>query len=146
MLNVNYLVGWVDTVGSRTAMSSQGSKLVDGRYRLMRRVGSGGMGHVWLANDEMLHREVAVKEVVLPAELTPAEREEMFGRTLREARAAGRLNHPNVVAIYDVVEAENRPWIVMELVRSRSLYDVIKSEGPLAPKRAAEIGLHVLAA
>ena len=127
-------------------MSSQGSKLVGGRYRLVRRVGSGGMGHVWLANDEMLHRDVAVKEVVLPAELTQSEREELFERTLREARTAGRLNHPNVVAIYDVVLAENRPWIVMELVRSRSLYDVIKSDGPLAPKRAAEIGLHVLAA
>jgi eukaryotic-like serine/threonine-protein kinase len=124
---------------------SQGSKLGE-RYRLVRKVGSGGMGRVWLAHDEMLHRDVAVKEVVLPEELTQAEREELFQRTMREARAAGRLNHPNVVAIYDVVLADNRPWIVMEMVRSRSLYEVIKGDGPLSPKRAAEIGLYVLAA
>jgi eukaryotic-like serine/threonine-protein kinase len=124
---------------------SQGSKLGE-RYRLVRKVGSGGMGRVWLAHDEMLHRDVAVKEVVLPEELTPAEREELCQRTMREARAAGRLNHPNVVAIYDVVLADDRPWIVMEMVRSRSLYEVIKGDGPLTPKRAAEIGLHVLSA
>ena len=124
---------------------SQGSKLGE-RYRLVRKVGSGGMGRVWLAHDEMLHRDVAIKEVFLPDELLQPEREELFQRTMREARAAGRLNHPNVVAIYDVVLADNRPWIVMEMVRSRSLYEVIKSEGPLSPKRTAEIGLHVLAA
>ena len=67
-------------------------------------------------------------------------------RTLREARAAGRLSHPNVVAVYDVVQAEGRPWIVMELVRSRSLYQVIREDGPVPPRRAAEIGLAVLAA
>jgi hypothetical protein len=104
------------------------------------------MGRVWLAHDEMLHRDVAVKEVVLPEELSQAERDELFQRTLREARAAGRLNHPNVVAVYDVLQEDGRPWIVMELVRSRSLYEVIKADGPLAPRRVAEIGLHVLAA
>jgi eukaryotic-like serine/threonine-protein kinase len=89
---------------------------------------------------------VAVKEVLLPPDLTDAERDELFQRTFREARAAGRLTHPNVVAVHDVVQAEGRPWIVMELVRSRSLYQVVNEDGPISPKRAAEIGLAVLAA
>jgi hypothetical protein len=104
------------------------------------------MGRVWLARDETLHRDVAVKEVVLPRDLADAERYELQERTLREARAAGRLSHPNVVAVYDVVQAEDRPWIVMELVRSRSLYEVIRDVGPVPPRRAAEIGLAVLGA
>jgi hypothetical protein len=119
---------------------------VAGRYRLIRQIGSGGMGRVWLARDEVLHREVAIKEVVLPTGLSEAERQGLVDATLREARAAGRLSHPNVVQVYDVVTFEARPWIVMEYVPSRSLYQVIRSEGPLPPRRVAEIGLHVLAA
>src|SRR4051812_24305476 len=121
-------------------------QLVAERYRLASLIGSGGMGRVWLARDEVLRREVAVKEVVLPEDMTFTERNELCQRTLREARAAGRLSHPNVVAVYDVVQAEGRPWIVMELVRSRSLYQVVKEDGPVPPRRAAEIGLAVLAA
>ena len=116
------------------------------RYRLTSQIGSGGMGRVWLARDEVLHRDVAVKEVVLPDGLTEAERDDLCDRTLREARAAGRLSHPNVVQVYDVVQFEGRPWIVMEFVRSRSLYQVIKQDGPLPPKRAAEIGLSIVEA
>jgi hypothetical protein len=119
-------------------------QLVAERYRLASLIGSGGMGRVWLARDEVLRRDVAVKEVVLPEHMTFAERNELCQRTLREARAAGRLSHPNVVAVYDVVQAEGRPWIVMELVRSRSLYQVVKEDGPIPPRRAAEIGLAVL--
>src|SRR5689334_12232814 len=126
-------------------MSASGD-LIAGRYRLVSQIGSGGMGRVWLARDETLHRDVAVKEVVLPPDLTTAEREELNVRTLREARAAGRLSHPNVVAVFDVIQAEGRPWIVMELVRSRSLYQTIRENGPVTPKRAAEIGLAVLSA
>jgi eukaryotic-like serine/threonine-protein kinase len=125
---------------------AENAKLVGGRYALVRKIGSGGMGRVWLAHDEILHRDVAVKEIVFPDDLSRAERDELYQRTLREARALGRLNHPNVVAVYDVVLAEGRPWIVMEYVRSRSLYDVIKHAGPLPPRRVAEIGLQVLAA
>ena len=83
------------------------------------------MGTVWLAEDEVLARRVAVKEVSPPADMTPYERETLRERTLREARTAARLSHPNVVTIYDVVEDDGRPWIVMELVPSRSLRDVV---------------------
>lgn len=121
-------------------------QLVAERYRLASLIGSGGMGRVWLARDEVLRRDVAVKEVVLPEDMTFVERNELCQRTLREARAAGRLSHPNVVAVYDVVQAEGRPWIVMELVRSRSLYQAVKEDGPVSPRRAAEIGLAVVAA
>jgi hypothetical protein len=119
---------------------------VAGRYRLAEQLGSGGMGIVWRARDEVLRRDVAVKEVVPPAGLTRAEREELRLRTMREARAAARLNNPHVVRIYDVVYAKRRPWIVMEYVPSRSLHQIITENGPLAPDRVAQIGLAVLAA
>lgn len=116
------------------------------RYRLIEALGSGGMGRVWLARDEVLRRDVAIKEVVPPEGLTAAEREELRLRTMREARAAARLNDPHVVRIYDVVTAGQRPWIVMEYVPSRSLHQVITEDGPLTPERAAHIGLAVLGA
>jgi serine/threonine protein kinase len=119
---------------------------VAGRYRLLKPVGTGGMGRVWLARDEMLHRDVAVKEVVPPDWLSEGESDELRHRTLREARATARLNHSNVVKIYDVVHTETWPWIVMEYVPSRSLQHVIRHDGPLPPGRVAEIGLAVLAA
>src|SRR3954469_5426990 len=120
--------------------------LVAGRYQLVSSLGYGGMGRVWLARDEVLDRNVAIKEVVLPFGLADAEREELVVRTLREARMAARLNHPNVVRIYDVVRTDEQPWIVMEYVRSRSLLQVIREEGPLPAVRVAEIGLAVLSA
>ncbi|WP_408632011.1 protein kinase domain-containing protein [Micromonospora siamensis] len=104
------------------------------------------MGRVWLARDEMLHREVAVKEVVPPNWLAEAERDELRLRTLREARTAARVDHPNVVRLYDVVHEGESPWIVMEYVRSRSLQQIITTEGPLDPRRTAQVGLAVLAA
>ncbi|WP_435207583.1 serine/threonine-protein kinase [Micromonospora sp. bgisy143] len=104
------------------------------------------MGRVWLARDEMLHRDVAVKEVVPPAWLAESERAELRLRTLREARTAARLNHPNVVRLYDVVHDGENPWIVMEYVASRSVQQIINAEGPLSPTRTAQIGLAVLAA
>ncbi|GAA5194870.1 hypothetical protein GCM10023322_60300 [Rugosimonospora acidiphila] len=120
--------------------------LVAGRYRLQQQLGGGGMGLVWLARDEVLARDVAIKEVVPPAGLSETDRAELRFRTLREARTAARLNHPNVVKIYDVVHTEEWPWIVMEYVPSRSLHEVIAVDGPVSPARAARIGLSVLAA
>ena len=120
--------------------------LVADRYRLLRLVGSGGMGQVWLAQDELLHREVAVKEILPPRWMDDSERDELQARTMREARTAARLTHPNVVRIYDVVDDLGSPWIVMEYVPSRSLQELLEAEGPVGPHRAAELGLAVLGA
>jgi serine/threonine protein kinase len=121
-------------------------RVIAGRYRLQAPIGRGAMGVVWRAHDQLLDREVAIKEVVLPPGLTPAERDVLYERTFREARASARLNHPGVVTVHDVVEAGGRPWIVMELVRARSLQDMIEQEGSLPHRRVAEIGLQTLAA
>ncbi len=104
------------------------------------------MGVVWLARDETLHRDVAVKEVVPPAGLTEDERAEMNARSLREARAIARLSHPNVVRIFDVVTVDGRPWIVMEYLSGKSLAALMTEQGRLAPAKVADIGLGVLAA
>ncbi|WP_231335093.1 serine/threonine-protein kinase [Actinomadura graeca] len=121
-------------------------RLLAGRYRLLSVVGRGGMGTVWRARDETLDRDVAVKEVSLHVSLDPVERETRHQRTLREARASARLNHPGVVTVHDVVDEDDRPWIVMELVRARSLQDVVDEDGPLPPGRVASIGRQVVGA
>ncbi|WP_250008100.1 serine/threonine-protein kinase [Actinoplanes sp. M2I2] len=120
--------------------------LIAGRYRLGRTLGIGGMGKVWHARDEVLQRDVAIKEVLLPDDLVARDRETVNRRTLREARAAARLGHPNVVQVFDVFEVDGRPWIVMAYVPSRSLHEVLKESGPLEPRRVARIGLALLAA
>lgn len=102
------------------------------------------MGRVWRAADVVLHREVAIKELVPPPGLTPAERQEMRERSLREARAIARLNNINVVRVFDVLSTDADPWIVMEYVPSRSLQDTLAADGPFNPLRTAEIGLGVL--
>jgi tRNA A-37 threonylcarbamoyl transferase component Bud32 len=119
--------------------------LVTGRYRLVESIGQGGMGRVWRAADEMLDRPVAVKEMRidgLDAEDARTRRE----RTLREARATARIDHPNVVRVYDVVDEGERLWIVMELVAGRSLERIMAEEGPLGTARTARIGLGLVAA
>ncbi|MEO5875650.1 MAG: serine/threonine-protein kinase, partial [Streptosporangiaceae bacterium] len=121
-------------------------RLLARRYRLHTQVGRGGMGTVWQAHDEVLGRDVAVKEVILPFGLSDEERELQHRRTFREARTAARLAHPGVVTVYDVVEEDDRPWIVMELIKTRSLDQVIKKEGPLPYLRAALIGRQMLSA
>ncbi|WP_157244713.1 serine/threonine-protein kinase [Nonomuraea typhae] len=118
-------------------------RLVSNRYRLIEPIGEGGMGVVWRAHDEVLDRPVAVKEVRYEG-IGDARRAELNQRTIREARAAGRLDHPSVVVVYDVVEEDGRPWIVMNLVRSRSLAQVIRENGPLPPARVAAIGAALL--
>jgi eukaryotic-like serine/threonine-protein kinase len=121
-------------------------RIVADRYRLVQQLGQGGMGRVWLAHDDLLHRDVAIKEIVPPSGLTAAERQEMRERTLREARAIARLSHPNVVRIFDVLGRDGDPWIVMEYVRGRSLQEVLATDGPLPVARVVDIGLGVLAA
>ncbi|MFJ4756837.1 protein kinase [Streptomyces sp. NPDC088763] len=116
-----------------------------GRYRLVESIGQGGMGRVWRAVDEMLDRLVAVKEMRidgLDAEDTRTRRE----RTLREARATARIDHPHVVRVYDVVDEGEHLWIVMELVAGRSLERVTAEDGPLGPAETARIGLGLVAA
>ncbi|WP_433389948.1 serine/threonine-protein kinase [Micromonospora sp. KLBMP9576] len=127
-------------------MSNALPQLVADRYRLLSPLGQGGMGRVWKARDEVLHRDVAIKELVPPPSLTDEERREMRERSLREARAIARLNHINVVRIFDVLRTDGDPWIVMEYVASKSLQDTLAQDGPVTPARAVEIGLGVLAA
>jgi eukaryotic-like serine/threonine-protein kinase len=121
-------------------------RLIKGRYRLGMVLGRGGMGDVWQAHDELLSRDVAVKELVWPGYMAEEERQAACRRAVREAQVAARLSHRNVVQVYDVVEEDGRPWIVMELLPPRSLRDLIKDEGPLGPAHAARIGLDILAA
>ncbi|MFD8302319.1 protein kinase [Streptomyces sp. NPDC059690] len=121
-------------------------RLIAGRYRLLSPLGEGGMGTVWRARDEVLHREVAVKEVRAPAGLAASDVERMYARLEREAWAAARVANRNVVTVYDVATQDGRPWIVMELVRGISLADLLDAEGPLEPRRAAHIGAEVLSA
>lgn len=121
-------------------------RVVAGRYLLTGRIGRGAMGTVWRARDPVLARDVAVKEIQVPGLLTRQETEVLKQRTLREARAAARLNHPGVVTVFDVIEADGNPWIVMELVEARSLEQVLAEEGPLSPRQAAEVGAMVLGA
>ena len=121
-------------------------RLLSGRYRLSAVIGRGGMGVVWQARDELLKRDVAVKELVWPPHFTEAEQEIACRRAVREAQMAGRLAHPNVVRIYDILQEDGHPWIIMELLPYQSLRDLVRADGPLAPARAARVGLGVLAA
>ncbi|MFJ9805124.1 serine/threonine-protein kinase [Streptomyces wuyuanensis] len=116
-------------------------ELIDGRFELIERLGSGGMGTVWRARDTVLHREVALKAVRSDASASEAVRE----RVLREARALARISHSHVVTVHHVVDAEPHPWIVMELVPGISLQDRL-ALGRLTPPEAARIGRQVLSA
>jgi serine/threonine protein kinase len=122
------------------------TRLVAGRYVLGEVLGRGGMGVVWEATDKVLERRVALKEITFSVDLSDAEREVLRERTMREARAAARLDHPCVTTVFDVVEQDGKPWVVMERVASRSLQEIVEEEGPLPPAAVARIGLDVLAA
>jgi hypothetical protein len=103
------------------------------------------MGTVWRAHDDVLRREVAVKEIDIP-KLDQVDDARFRERMCREARAAARLAHPNVITVYDVVEEDGQPWIIMQLVPGKSLADVIREQGPLPPAKVSRIGLTVLSA
>ncbi|MFE9447266.1 serine/threonine-protein kinase [Streptomyces sp. NPDC006739] len=134
----------------RAATSRQGTRqdkserLLAGRYRLGDVLGRGGMGTVWRAEDETLGRTVAVKELRFPSNIDEEEKRRLITRTLREAKAIARIRNNSAVTVFDVVEEDDRPWIVMELVEGKSLAEVIREDGLLQPRRAAEVGLAVL--
>jgi eukaryotic-like serine/threonine-protein kinase len=119
-------------------------RVVAGRYALDGVLGQGGMGTVWAATDLVLERRVAVKEVTFPLHVTEQERALLRERTMREARAAGQLEHPHVTTVYDVVEEDGKPWLVMKHVQARSLQELVEERGPLPPADVARIGLDVL--
>lgn len=120
--------------------------MLAGRYRLVEPIGRGGMGKVWRAHDELLHRTVAVKELTAGLYVAQADRDVLHARTQKEARAAARIQHPAVVTVHDVLEHDDRPWIVMEYIDGPSLADAAKAAGRIEPREAARIGLHVLGA
>ena len=120
--------------------------MLAGRYRLVEPIGRGGMGKVWRAHDELLYRTVAVKELTAGLYVAQADREVLHARTQKEARAAARIQHPAVVTVHDVLEHDDRPWIVMEYIDGPSLADAAKAAGRIEPREAARIGLHVLGA
>ncbi|MFD7461383.1 MULTISPECIES: serine/threonine-protein kinase [unclassified Streptomyces] len=119
-------------------------RLLAGRYRLGDVLGRGGMGTVWRAVDETLGRTVAVKELRFPSNIDEEEKRRLITRTLREAKAIARIRNTSAVTVYDVVDEDDRPWIVMELVEGKSLAEVIREDGLLDPRRAAEVGLAIL--
>ena len=132
----------------RMGTEGEGVRVVAGRYRLEARLGRGGMGVVWRATDELLGRQVAVKELPLDRDetLSAEETRRQRDRTLREARAVAQLRHPHIIVVHDVVEHDERPYIVMELIDGGSLADRISQRGPIAPAEAARIGAALLSA
>ncbi|CAM5257874.1 protein kinase [Streptomyces spiroverticillatus] len=123
----------------------ESGRTIGGRYRLVSRLGHGGMGTVWRAHDEIVDRDVAVKEPRVPDHLPERDRQNVYLRMQREARAAAGIDHPSVVTMHDVVVEDGKPWIVMELVQGHSLADRLQ-EGTLDVREAARIGLDVLGA
>lgn len=121
-------------------------RLIGGRFALAESLGSGGMGTVWRAHDQLLGRKVALKEVRLPANLASAERDSVRERVIREARAAAKLSHASAVTVFDVIEEGDNIFIAMELVEAPTLAQIVESEGPFSPDRAARTGLAVLGA
>ncbi|MEV8537471.1 serine/threonine-protein kinase [Streptomyces sp. NPDC051572] len=127
-----------------TSRQDKSERLLAGRYRLGAVLGRGGMGTVWRAEDETLGRTVAVKELRFPSSIDDDEKRRLITRTLREAKAIARIRNTSAVTVYDVVDEDDRPWIVMELVEGKSLAEAIREDGLLEPRRAAEVGLAIL--
>jgi len=132
------------TSRQETRQDKSGRRLLAGRYRLGDVLGRGGMGTVWRAEDETLGRTVAVKELRFPSNIDEDEKRRLITRTLREAKAIARIRNNSAVTVFDVVDEDDRPWIVMELVEGKFLAEVIREDGVLEPRRAAEVGLAVL--
>jgi eukaryotic-like serine/threonine-protein kinase len=118
-------------------------ELIAGRYRLAGRLGRGGMGEVWQAYDERLHRKVAVKQLILPAELDGEQSAQAMRQAVREGRIAARLQHKNVVTLFDVIEEDGQAYLILEYLPSSSLSQVLAERGTLPPDEAARIGAQV---
>ncbi|WP_404948682.1 serine/threonine protein kinase [Streptomyces sp. ARC14] len=129
---------------AREPQGDKNGRLLAGRYRLGGVLGRGGMGTVWRADDETLGRTVAVKELRFPGAIDEDEKRRLITRTLREAKAIARIRNNGAVTVYDVVDEDDRPWIVMELIEGKSLAEAIREDGTLTPRRAAEVGLAIL--
>ncbi|MFJ1776089.1 serine/threonine-protein kinase [Streptomyces anulatus] len=129
---------------AREPQRDKNGRLLAGRYRLGEVLGRGGMGTVWRADDETLGRTVAVKELRFPSAIDEDEKRRLITRTLREAKAIARIRNNSAVTVYDVVDEDDRPWIVMELIEGKSLAEAIREDGTLTPRRAAEVGLAIL--
>ncbi|BFO14624.1 serine/threonine-protein kinase [Streptomyces sp. KM77-8] len=131
---------------AENATARTNGRVIAGRYRLEGRLGRGGMGVVWRATDQLLGRGVAVKELPLDETLSAADARRQRDRTLREARALAQLSHPHIIVVHDVVEDDDRPYIVLELIDGPSLADRIAEQGPVGAAEAARIGVDLLAA
>lgn len=125
---------------------SDEDELIAGRYRLVSRLGSGAMGVVWQAQDERLHRTVAIKQLLLPSRLIESEADEANRRAMREGRITARLHHPHAIAVYDVVDHQGQPCLIMEYLPSSSLATVLATHGVLPPDEVARIGSQIASA
>ena len=125
---------------------TEDEQLIAGRYRLIAKIGSGGMGVVWRAKDEVLGRTVAVKALMVAPIVGVSEDDERVRRAMREARIAARLHHPHVIGVYDVVDQDGRPFLVMEYLESSSLSESLAEGSRLTVEEAARIGAQVASA
>ncbi|MFF3483848.1 protein kinase [Streptomyces sp. NPDC002701] len=133
-------------MGTEGQRPEDNARVIAGRYRLGARLGRGGMGVVWQATDQLLARQVAVKELPVDTSLSAEEARLQRERTLREARAIAQLRHPHIIVVHDVVEQDERPYIVMDLLEGGSLADRISRDGPVDAVGAARMGIDLLSA
>lgn len=125
-------------------MPAATDRVIAERYELKSALGGGAMGTVWLAEDSLLKRRVAIKEIDIPPGFDGEERDALAARMLREARAAARLSHPGIVNVFDVVEDGDSPYIVMEYVDAPTLDELVATSGPISPEETARIGIELL--
>jgi eukaryotic-like serine/threonine-protein kinase len=126
------------------SLKETSTRVIAGRYRLIEQLGQGGVGQVWRARDELLRREVAVKEIVFPGTVSELDRASMQARVLREARAAAGLPHTSVVTVYDVIRDATRGYIVMELITASSITELVQRDGPMPVAKVAAIAAQMV--